>query len=87
MCLHSAGHHQPEAVGGAHLIYNGERAVGRYSNNRDKAGEKMSRMAWTPGKDTRSLFPPRYACFNGYLKHNHAEVREGGGETSGEEIS
>ena len=52
-----AGHHQPEAVGRAHLIYNGERAMGRCRDHRDKAGAKASRMAWTPGVDARSSSP------------------------------
>ena len=30
---------------------------------------------------------PRYACLDGYLKHDHAEVQEGGGERPGEERS
>ena len=29
MCAHSFGHHQPEAVGGAHLFSGSERAVGK----------------------------------------------------------
>ena len=33
---HSAGHHQPEAVGGAHLIYNGERVMGRCRDHNRK---------------------------------------------------
>ena len=31
--------------------------MGRCRDHRDKAGEKASRMAWTPGEDARSSSP------------------------------
>ena len=37
ICVHSFGHHQPEAVGGAHLFSGRERAMGRCGDDRDEA--------------------------------------------------
>ena len=86
MCPHSAGHHQPEAVGGgAHLIYNGERAMGRCRDHTDRAGEKTSRIAWTPGEDRSSSpqdMPVWMVIPNTTMRRSNKEVERPGEERS-----
>ena len=59
----------------------------RWASPTRGSGRSASHLQWCESSASRTwrgckiIVSPRYACLDGYPKHDHAEVQEGGGET------